>query len=219
MHEIFERVLGELRNMWRFRWYAMLVFWVVALLGWAFVYTMPNQYRSSARVHVDTASLLRPLLKGLAIQPNLNQEVRLLTRTLLSRPNLEEIARKSNLDLGGLSTHQKSQLLDGLRHSITIRDVGTDLYLISAVNKNPDTAKSVVQQVLNVMMSSALGSSQQNSTQAQSFLNEQVPTTRACSIRHSRAWQASSASTSGCCPRAVATISVSSSLRKPTVSR
>ena len=174
MHEVLERVLGELRNMWRFRWFAMAAFWGVALAGWLIVYSLPNQYRVSARVHVDTASLLRPLLRGLAVQPNLNQEVQLLTKTLLSRPNLEDIARKSNLDLGGLTPEEKNQLLDHLRQSITLRNVGNDLYVIGYTNSKPATAKQVVQQVLNIMMTNALGSSQQNSTEAQSFLKQQV---------------------------------------------
>jgi polysaccharide chain length determinant protein (PEP-CTERM system associated) len=174
MQDLFERLLGELRNAWRFRWQALAAVWGVALAGWLVVYALPNQYQASARVHVDTASFLGPLLRGLAVQPNLNQEVQLLTKTLLSTPNLEEIARKSNLDLGGLTPDEKASLLNGLRNSIEIKNAGTDLYVISYVNPKPVMAKEVVQQVLNVMMTNALGSSQQSSVAAQSFLKKQV---------------------------------------------
>jgi polysaccharide chain length determinant protein (PEP-CTERM system associated) len=174
MQDLLEKLLGELRNSWRFRWYALAAIWGVALAGWLVVYSLPNQYRVMARVHVDTASFLRPLLHGLAVQPNLNQEVKLLTKTLLSTPNLEEIARKSNLDLGGLTQEEKSSLLDGLRQNIKLQNAGTDLYLISYTAPNPAMAKDVVQQVLNVMMTNALGSSQQSSVAAQSFLKKQV---------------------------------------------
>lgn len=174
MQDLFERLLGELRNAWRFRWQALAAVWGVALLGWLFVYALPNKYQASARVHVDTVSFLGPLLRGLAVQPNLNQEVKLLAKTLLSTPNLEEIARKSNLDLGGLTAQEKASLLDGLRQSIQIQNVGTDLYVISYTNPQPAMAKAVVQQVLNVMMTNALGSTQQSSVAARSFLKKQV---------------------------------------------
>lgn len=174
MQDVLERLLDELRNAWRFRWQGLAVVWGVALAGWLFVYSLPNEYQASARVHVDTASILRTLLHGLAVQSNLNQEVQLLTKTLLSRPNLEQIARSSNLDLGGLAPEEKNRLLDGLRSQIKIKNAGTDLYVISYVNSSPVMAKEVVQQVLNIMMTNALGSTQQSSAAAQDFLKKQV---------------------------------------------
>ena len=48
---------------------------------------IPQKFEASARVYVDTESLLRPLLQGLAFQPNVGQQVALISRTLVSRPN------------------------------------------------------------------------------------------------------------------------------------
>ncbi|APZ43495.1 XrtA system polysaccharide chain length determinant [Acidihalobacter ferrooxydans] len=174
MHEVLDRLLMELRNAWRFRWPALGIAWVVALAGWVYVYSLPNVYQAHAKVHVDTASILRPLLNGLAIQPDLNQEVRLLTKTLLNRANLEQVARKSNLDLGALSPTGKDALLRGLAHSIHIQGLGQDLYRINYASTDPSTAQAVVQQVLNIMMADALGNTNQSSTAAQNFLQAQV---------------------------------------------
>ena len=174
MQEVLSRLLTELRNAWRFRWRALLIGWLVALGGWFYVYSLPNEYQASAKVHVDTTSVLRPLLSGLAVQPDLNQAVNLLTRTVLSRTNLEQIARKSNLDLGGLTQAQKDRLLNTLKDSIHLRNSGMDLYTIDYANPKPDVAMTVVQEVLNIMMADALGTTTQSSTAAQKFLNEQV---------------------------------------------
>ncbi len=64
-----------------------------------FVAAMPNVYQSEARVYVDTQSLLRPLLKGLTVETNPNTQIRLMVKTLLSRPNLERITRMTDLDV------------------------------------------------------------------------------------------------------------------------
>ena len=68
MHGLVSNLLTHLHLMWRFRWYAIAAIWGVALAGWVIVDTLPDRYESSARVYVDTDSLLKPLLKGIAVE-------------------------------------------------------------------------------------------------------------------------------------------------------
>ena len=75
--------------MWHRRWIGLAAAWLAALISVAIVYRIPERWEASARVFVDTESLLRPLLAGLAIQPNVDQQVALISRTLISRPNVE----------------------------------------------------------------------------------------------------------------------------------
>ena len=38
-------------------------------------------------------------MSGLAVQPNVEQQVTMLSRTLISRPNVEKLVRMADLDL------------------------------------------------------------------------------------------------------------------------
>ena len=98
----------------------------------------------------------------------------LLAKTVLNRANLEQIAYKSNLDMGGLSKAQKEGLLDLLARSIHITDAGQDLYVVEYSNPKPAVVKAVVQEVLNIMMADAVGTTAKSSISAQKFLNTQV---------------------------------------------
>ena len=129
MRELYEQILTYIRGIWRYRWFMMLVAWLVSVIGWGIVYQLPDKYEANARVHVDTQSMLQPLLRGLTIGTNSSQRVQLVTRTLLRRPNMEKLARMTDLDLTALTPTDMEELLDDLEDDITISSTREkDLY-------------------------------------------------------------------------------------------
>ena len=99
MHEIAQQILSHLHAMWRYRWFAVICAWVVAVAGGLVVMSLPNRYEASARVYVDTQSVLRPLLAGMAVQPNMDQLLTMMSRTLISRPNMEKVIRMADMEI------------------------------------------------------------------------------------------------------------------------
>src|SRR5512132_338545 len=100
MHDILQQLTGFLRGMWHRRWIGLAAAWLAAVIGIVVVYRIPEKFEASARVYVDTESLLRPLLAGLAVQPNLDQQVALMSRTLINRPNVDKLIRMADMDRG-----------------------------------------------------------------------------------------------------------------------
>lgn len=175
MHELLDQLLNYVRGIWRYRWYAMGLTWIVVLVGWAVVFRLPDQYQASARVYVDTDSILRPLLRGLAVQTNVDQRLQIMTRTLLSRPNLQKVARMSDLDITAKTPADMENLIDRLGSAIHIQSTRREnLYTISYENPKPQVAKRVVQSLLTLFVENTLGQSRQDSDTAQKFLDQQI---------------------------------------------
>ena len=175
MHDLVQRILAEARAAWRYRWSALLVAWLVALGGALLVFSLPNVYESSARVYADTDSMMSPLLRGLAVQPNVGQQVQLIANTLLSRPNLEMVAHQTGLSLRALTPEAKDELLLNLRHQIQIIGGRPEhLYTITYQDRDKVMAQKVVQALLQILMNDTLGTNIQNTQSAQSFLQQQV---------------------------------------------
>ena len=99
MTELFQLFFHYVNGLWKRRWWVILIAWIVAIPGWLVVASMPSVYESSSRIYVDTASVLQPLLRGLAVQSDLGAQVQLMRQTLTSRPNLMEVARQTDYDL------------------------------------------------------------------------------------------------------------------------
>ena len=94
MEHLKTQILEVTRAMWRRRWIGVLVGWLVAVLGAIGLSMLPDRFEASARVYVDTKSVLRPLMRDLAVEPDLDQTVGLLARTLITRPNAEALLDK-----------------------------------------------------------------------------------------------------------------------------
>ncbi len=175
MNEAVEQVLGYARSVWRRRWIVLLTAWTVAVAGWVWVYLLENRYEAQARVYVDTQSLLRPLLSGLAIQPNTAQQVAMMTRTLASRPNLEKVARMTDLDLRAKTPQQQEALYNGLAAAINLQGTEREnLYTIASQNNSPDVAKRVVQALLTIFTESSLGGARKDISNTQKFIDDQL---------------------------------------------
>ncbi len=114
MEELLGQVISVLKGTWKHRWPGLAVAWFVAVIGIVVVLAVPDRYEASARIYVDTQSILKPLMSGLAIQPNVEQQITMLSRTLISRPNVEKLIRMADLDLTSTSKSQQEALIERL---------------------------------------------------------------------------------------------------------
>lgn len=175
MDELLGQITTTVRGMWNYRRLAMLITWLVAAIGVGVVLMMPDHYQASARVFVDTQSILRPLMTGIAVQPNIEQQVAMLSRTLISRPTVERLVRIVDLDLGAQSKASKDAIVDAVTKSISIQTTGRDnLYTLSYRDPNPQVAQRVVQALLTIFVESSLGATRQDSDSARRFIEEQI---------------------------------------------
>jgi polysaccharide chain length determinant protein (PEP-CTERM system associated) len=175
MAEITAALHSFLKAIGKYRWHAVIITWTVALAGWAIVLKLPNQYETSARVYVDTQTILKPLLSGMTSLPNLEQQVTFMRRTLLSRPNIEKLMRMVDLDVkaNDPKEHEKmvNELLDKIKISGTERD---DIYTISYTAPNPKLGRDVVQSLLTMFVEGSFGGKKQDSEKAVQFIDDQI---------------------------------------------
>ncbi|MFL6658895.1 MAG: XrtA system polysaccharide chain length determinant, partial [Massilia sp.] len=175
MAELTAVILTFLKAIGKYRWYAIIISWTVALIGWGVVFMLPNDYQASSRVYVDTQSVLKPLLSGMTTLPNLDQQVMFMRRTLISRPNVERVTRMVDIDVKAKNSKEKEKLIDDLIEKIKI--TGTerdDIYTITYNNPNPKLGKDVVQSLLTIFVEGSFGGKKQDSEKAVQFIDDQI---------------------------------------------
>ncbi|HUL67553.1 MAG TPA: XrtA system polysaccharide chain length determinant, partial [Burkholderiaceae bacterium] len=175
MDEILRQILGVARGMWQRRWIGLAIAWVCAIVGAVAVLRMPERYEASSRIYVDTQSVLKPLLSGLAVQPDVNQQVAMLARTLITRPNLEKLIRSADLSIMIKSDRERDDLIDMLTREIKLTGGGREnLFNVAYRDTDPNRAQRVVQSLTTMFVDSGLGGKRRDTEAAKRFIDEQI---------------------------------------------
>jgi polysaccharide chain length determinant protein (PEP-CTERM system associated) len=173
MQELVEQLLAIGRGMWQRRWIGLAVAWLAAIIGAIVVFRLPDKYEASARVYVDTQSLLQPLMAGMAITPDASGQVALLSRLLLTRPNIERIVRKSDLDTA--AGRNAPDLVDETLSGLNINRAGGDnIYTIAFRYPDGRKARDVVQAALSIFIEQSLGRTRSGTDSARKFVDDQI---------------------------------------------
>ncbi|MHB1207067.1 MAG: XrtA system polysaccharide chain length determinant [Rhodospirillaceae bacterium] len=177
MTDLRTQLLHFLDQARRRRWTALLVAWLVCVIGWAAVALMPDKYVSEARFHVDTTSLLTPLLKGISVDSDdrsRDRQVAIMQRTLASRPNLQRVVQMTDLDKAGRSESSLQDMVTSLEKRITIASQGPNLFLLQFTDNSPQLAKNVLQALLTIFVESSIGDKREDIKGARTFIDGQV---------------------------------------------
>lgn len=175
MDELIRQLQVAARGIWRRRWWGLATAWIAMLVGVAVLIKLPDKYEASARVFVDTDSILKPLMSGLTVQPNVQQQISIVTRTLLSRPNMEKLVRSTDLDLALRTAKDKDDLVDNLIGTIKIQSAGqNNLYMVTFRHPEPEKARRVVQGLVSMFVESSLGDSRKDADTARRFIEDQI---------------------------------------------
>src|SRR4051812_31824845 len=176
MKDQIEFLAGIIRSATRFRWAGLLTATLVVIVGMAAVLALPNTFQSRAQIYVDTRSVLRPLLQGLAVSPQTQDQTDAVRRALLARPSLDAVARKTGL-YGGteVSAEMRDRRLVALSDQISIHgDSTSGFYTITYTNHSTEKARLVVQTLLDTFVEASVGAGQTDTANAQKFFKQQV---------------------------------------------
>src|SRR5215472_1950418 len=174
MRSIQSQAMPIVQAMWRHRWLAVGTAWLVCTAGWIGIAFIPTKYESTARVYLNAD----PLLRGLAADTNPGRHLDFMQRTLLSRPNLEQLIRLTDLDTGIQTPAEKEALFKRLATDIEVRPITLNLLALSYRDGDPVLAKNIVQSLLTIFAEKMAGSSRAEMDSAQRFLDDEIASYR-----------------------------------------
>jgi len=175
LEQLKELGLHYARGIWKHRWIAIAIAWLVLICGVIGVDQIKDRYQAEAKVYIDSTSVLGPLLRGLAIQTDFQAIVRLMVKQLLSRPNLERATRIMDMDIDVNGPAEMDALIAGVRNRVGISaDKRSGIYTITYTDTDRSKSRKMVQTLLDIFVEDTLGKSVNESDSAIDFLNKQI---------------------------------------------
>lgn len=165
---------NQLSAMWRWRWLGLAICWAVILAGTAYVLLMPDRYRSEAQVYVDTDTILTDLMEDLTVGTDVDQQVRVMERTLLSRPNIQRVIRTVDLDLELESEAEWERAINEMTENVRISTGRDKVFVVAYSDSDPKVARDVVQALLSIFVESNLGENRADIQQSRKFLDDEI---------------------------------------------
>jgi polysaccharide chain length determinant protein (PEP-CTERM system associated) len=101
-------------------------------------------------------------------------QVNMMSTVLLSRPNLDRVARETDLYLRVSSPEQQERLLDSLGEGIKLQSGTANTFMITFSDHDRAMAQRVVKTLLNAFVEDSLGVKRADATGAQRFLEQQI---------------------------------------------
>lgn len=175
MNDVYRIVLATLRGMWAHRWLGLLVAWLVGVIALGIIYGRQDKYEATARIFANTDSILKPLMTGLTVQPNEEQRIVMLSRLLISRPNIERLVKTVGFETAGKSAAEQERLVDDLMRSLEIKAAGRDnVYNLSFKDIDPQRARRAVDVLAGMFIESSKGGKTEDTDAAKRFIDEQI---------------------------------------------
>ncbi|MBV1900986.1 MAG: hypothetical protein KUG56_04865 [Kordiimonadaceae bacterium] len=183
LHDIYQQVKAFAYGIWRKRWYGLITAWLISLAGWGLISTMPYKYEANARIFVDTETVLPTIARNLGIEVDTTKKVEAIRRTLVTRPNLEKVIRRSDyLDRLASNEVAMTSMVASLKAGIRIQPMDEGIYSIKyetddvrlSDRQRAEVAKDVVNTLLSFFLERSSGTAGQGIRQGQEFLEQNV---------------------------------------------
>ncbi len=176
MQQFINMIVPFLTALWHWRWPSLLVAWLVCLLGWGVIALLPDRYTVSARVVVDTETILGPLMEDLAVTRDFDSQVKMIRETLFSVSNLVELIEETGIDRHRKVKNaiERAELVEDLAKEIELTIEGRNLFIIEFTEDDPDIAFRVVETMMKIFIARNQGHSQRDVAKASKFIEEQI---------------------------------------------
>jgi polysaccharide chain length determinant protein (PEP-CTERM system associated) len=158
---------------WSKRHYGMVVALLVFAAFVGLAHFGKNSYRASARVYVQSNSVIRPMLNGLAVHYDDIGQVDVLENTLLSETNISRILKKVRFP--GDETKEGHFInIEKLRKNAKITEISKNFFEISYTDNSPSRAKGVVEAMIGTLSDDIMGRDNAEMEAAATFIDQQI---------------------------------------------
>ena len=132
-------------------------------------------YEVKSTVFIER-NVINSLMKGITVSPSMNDRIRVLRYTMLSRDMVTRTLKKMDMDADAryIDAENFQALVRKCQEQTEISVRGNDLFFVSIIDSDPAFAKEYINTLVNIYVEENLSGKREESYGANRFLSEQV---------------------------------------------
>jgi polysaccharide chain length determinant protein (PEP-CTERM system associated) len=176
-NEFSRELIKHLTCFYKKRYLLLAVFVLVTTVSLLFSYQVPKKYEAGSTVFIEE-NVIKDLVKGIAVTPDMESRVNAIKFTLLGREFLSRVLKSLDIDLGIVDDFSLNELVADLQERTTIYIRGdkgkSNLFKVSIVDKNPSFAQKYINGLVQTFVEENISSTREETYGANRFLDEQL---------------------------------------------
>ncbi|MCE9523513.1 MAG: hypothetical protein K8S25_13905 [Alphaproteobacteria bacterium] len=174
---LFVGIYQELLRAWPNRWLGFVVALIIASIVGLVVTVMPDQYQSKAKVYINSAVVLGPLLQGLAVEDDSENRVkllRILQSTLVNKDNVDRLIKTPGMGFDISTAAARGKAFDMIKSGVTVAEEEQNLFTLDVVDTNPVRARNIAHGLLSLFIERNVVDARNDLQSARNFLDKQI---------------------------------------------
>lgn len=174
MEQNFSELFRYLKIIYKRRHLAIMIALLVASAVIAASYRLPRQYQVDSTVFIEE-SVIKNLVKGIAITTDMKDRISVLRQALLSRDLISKVLSDLDVDTTVSNPQELLALVASLQNRTQISvSRGEDLFTVSITDPNPAFAQDFVNKLVRMYVDESTAAKREETYGANRFLEEQL---------------------------------------------
>ena len=174
MKDTLKQIIYYLHATYRYKYLFVFVSLTVMTAIGVYSFTVPKKYQADTTVFIES-NVIDELVKGIAITPNIEDKVRVLTFAILSRSmimkTLVELDSEIFTESTAIQQRFISDLADRTRINVTKK---MDRFTLSITDKDPKFAQQFINTLVGLYVEENISAKREETYGANRFLQEQL---------------------------------------------
>lgn len=163
-----------LRELFRFRFPALIVGIIFSLVLLAVGVVYDEKYEVTTTLYADRQNIIQPLLEGKASVTDVEEQLQEVYDVMMSTKNLEAIINEEGLVANALSEVEVAEEVARLRKQILISMLGPNYISVKYNDVDPKKAYNIINKVVSFFIKESSENKRSESRQAFVFIDKQV---------------------------------------------
>ncbi len=184
--DMLDRPISQFLEYWslirRYRWHVLLAWCALVLISVILIARLPNVFEATTTILVNPQQVPEKYVAP-AVISDPSARLNTLTQQVLSRTRLQQIIDKFQLYASLQKTHSPEEIIEGMRHDITIQvkqGSGPELstFTITYQAKDPDLVATVANELANSFIQWNVHSREMQVSGTKEFLQSELDEAR-----------------------------------------